>query len=173
MKVKLLILLLILTATITFSQTMPVISGETISNKKVNIPGDLKGKYSLLCFASSQKAQADLESWLEPVYLKFIAKTGLMDDMYDINIFFIPVLTGTNISFATSMKNKFKENTQEDMQSHVLLCRENGKDVLESLNMQKSDVPYFLLLDKETKIIYRTSGPYTEEKFDAIDELIE
>ena len=90
MKVKLLIFLLILTATITFSQTMPVISGETISNKKVNIPGDLKGKYSLLCFASSQKAQADLESWLEPVYIKFIAKTGLMDDMYDLNIFFIP-----------------------------------------------------------------------------------
>ena len=173
MKIKFLIPILILTTTVAFSQLLPVISGETINNKKVNIPGDLKGKYSLLCFASSQKAQADLESWLDPVYQKFIAKTGLMDDMYDLNIYFIPVLTGTNISFATSMKKKFKENTQEDLQSHVLFCKENGKDVLEALNMQKSDVPYFLLLDKETKIIYRTSGKYTEEKFDAMDDMIE
>lgn len=144
-----------------------------MNDKPVTLPDDLKGKFSLLCFASSQKAQPDLESWLDPIYQKFIAKSGLMDDMYDVNVYFIPVLTGTNLGFATSMKNKFKANTQEDLREHVIFCKEDGKDILASLNMQKTDVPYFLLLDKNANVIYRTEGKFTSEKFDTIDDLIE
>ena len=135
MKVSLFLVLIFFLIRTSFSQTIPEINGETGDNDRIKIPQDLKGKYSLLCFASSQKAQTDLESWLDPVYQKYIAKTGLMDDMYDVNIYFIPIL--------------------------------------KELKMEKSEVPYFLLLDKDTKIIYRTSGSYNEEKFDAIDDLIQ
>ena len=135
MKVSLFLVLIFFLIRTSFSQTIPEINGETGDNDRIKIPQDLKGKYSLLCFASSQKAQTDLKSWLDPVYQKFIAKTGLMDDMYDVNIYFIPIL--------------------------------------KELKMEKSEVPYFLLLDKDTKIIYRTSGSYNEEKFDAIDDLIQ
>jgi hypothetical protein len=172
MKILITIFVAVITAT-SFAQTFPDIKAETVDNKTVSIPVDLKGKYSLLCFASSQKAQPDLESWLDPVYQKFIAKTGIMDDMFDVNVYFIPVLTGTNISFAASVKKKFKENTQQDLQSHVLFCTENGKEVIKSIDMNDTSIPYFFLLDKENKIIYKTKGHYTEEKFDAIDELIE
>ena len=167
------LILLAFSVTSTIAQTLPDIKVETADNKNVSIPQDLKGKYSLICFASSQKAQSDLESWLDPVYQKFIAKTGIMDDMYDVNVYFIPILTGTNISFASSVKKKFRENTQEDLQSHVLFCTENGKEIIHSINMNDTSVPYFFLLNKENKIIYKTTGHYTEEKFDAIDELIE
>jgi len=155
------------------AQTIALIKGETTGNKQLTLPNDLKGKYSLLGFASTMKAQDDLITWLDPVYQKFIAKTGLMDDLYDVNILFIPVLTGTNVSFATSMKKKFRENAQEDLQDHVLFCKEDGKEILAHLNMSDRNTPYFLLLDKDAKIIYRTSGKFTEEKFDAIDDLIE
>lgn len=169
---KLLILLLLLSAG-TNAQTLPLIKGETTGNKQLTLPDDLKGKYSLLGFASTMKAQDELISWLDPVYQKFIAKTGLMDDLYDVNILFIPILTGTNVSFATSMKKKFRENAQEDLQDHVLFCKEDGKEILAQLNMTDRNTPYFLLLDKDSKIIYRTSGRFTEDKFDAIDDLIE
>lgn len=173
MKILGLLFTLLFTVELTYSQTLPEIKGETGDNRNITIPKELRGKYSLLCFASSTKAQKDLESWLDPVYQKYIAKTGIMDDMYDVNVFFVPILTGSNLQFAATMKKKFKENTQADLQPHVLFCSEDGKDILTSLDMQKSDVPYFLLLDKDAKIIYRTTGGYTEEKFDAIDDLIE
>jgi hypothetical protein len=173
MKITFLSVLLFLFLNTIYGQSLPEISGETVDNKTIKIPGELKGKFSLLCFASSQKAEADLESWLDPVYQKFIAKTGLMDDMYDVNVYFIPVLTGTNVSFAASMKKKFKENSQADLHSHVLFCKENGKEILAALDMQKSEVPHFFLLDKDAKVVYRTSGRFTEDKFDKIDELIE
>jgi hypothetical protein len=152
---------------------LPPIQAETADNKTVSLPADLQGKYSLLAFASSMKAQDELETWLDPVYQKFIAKTGLMDDMYDVHVFFIPILTGTNVSFATSMKKKFRESAQADLQNHVLFCREDGKDILDLLKMHDRNVPYFILLDKEGNIIYRTSGRFSDEKFDAIDDLIE
>lgn len=156
-----------------YAQQFPEISGATIENKNVNLPADLKGKYSLLCFASSQKAESDLESWLDPVYQKFIAKTGIMDDMYDVNVYFVPVLTGTNLAFASSMKKKFKESAQEDLRPHVLFCDKDGKDLINKLNMERNEIPYFFLLNKEGQIVYRTNGRFTDEKFDAIDELIE
>jgi hypothetical protein len=155
------------------SQTIPVIKSETISKKDITIPADLKGKFSLLCFASSQKAQPDLESWLEPVYQKFVAKTGIMDDMYDVNVFFIPVLTGTNLTFKASIKRKFDENVQSDLKEHVIFCTENSKQVLASLNIQDDDVPYLFLLDKDGNVIYKTSGKYSDEKFEKIDDLLE
>jgi hypothetical protein len=155
------------------AQVLPEVNGETIENRNMTFPRDLKGKYSLLCFASSQKAENDLESWMDPVYQKFIAKTGIMDDMYDVNVFFVPVLTGTNLAFAATIKKKFKEAAQDDLKSHVLFCNNDGKELIKKLSMNKSDVPYFVLLDKEGNIIYRTMGHYTDEKFDAIDELIE
>ena len=171
---KYIILLLIISFPILLpAQTIPVINGITAENKPIKIPQDLKGKYSLLCFASSLKAQADLESWLDPIYQKFIAKTGLMDDAYDINLFFIPIVTTSNAAFANSMKKKFKENTQTDLLPNILFCQGNEEEILKQLNMLKSDIPHFILLDENANIIYRTSGKYTEEKFDAIDELIE
>ncbi len=173
MKFTILTIITLACAAFAEAQTLPDIKAETAENKVVNIPKDIVGKYTFLCFASSQKAQPDLESWLEPVYQKFIAKTGIMDDMFDVNVFFIPILTGTNISFAASMKKKFRENTQEDLQSHVLFCTENGKDIISSINMDDTSIPYFFLLDKDAKIIYKTNGKFTDEKFDAIDELIQ
>ncbi|HQW21934.1 MAG TPA: hypothetical protein PLI47_01440 [Bacteroidia bacterium] len=155
------------------SQVIEKISGKTIDQQHVTLPEDVKGKYTLLCFASSTKAQKDLESWLDPVYQKFIAKTGLMDDMYDVNVFFIPLVRGGNEIFAEKMKSKFRETAQADLKPHVIFSESNTEQLLSALSMTRTEVPYLFLLDKEAKIIYRTNGAYTEEKFDTIDDLIE
>jgi hypothetical protein len=173
MKYSLILFAFLVSGRFTQAQEMPEIDGETVDNASVKIPSDLRGKYSLLCFASSMKAQSDLESWLDPVYQKFIAKTGLMDDLYDVNVFFIPVLTGTNITFAATMRKKFRENAQEDLKPHVLFCNNQGSKILSALNIEKSEAPHLYLLDKEGRVLYKTSGKYTEEKFDQIDDLIE
>jgi predicted transcriptional regulator len=92
--------------------------------------------------------------------------------MYDVNVFFVPILTGTNVTFSASIKKKFKEAAQDDLKSHVLICDEDGKQIIEQLKMDHSEVPYFFLLDPQGKIIYQTNGHFTDEKFDKIDDLI-
>lgn len=155
------------------AQTIPVTETVTSDNKKIMLPADLIGKYSLLCFATSNKAQTDLESWMDPVYQKFIAKTGIMDDAFDVNVFFIPILKGTNAIFAESFKRKIAESAQADLKPHVLFCKSNSNQIAAVMNITQSEIAYLFLLDKTGKIIYKTTGPYTEEKWDAIDDKIQ
>ena len=71
-----------------------------------------------------------------------------------------------------SFKRKVRE-AQADLQPHVLFVSGNGDQLVTSLHMTQSDIPYIFLLDKEGKIIYKTTGPYTEKKWDDLDDLIE
>jgi 5-dehydro-2-deoxygluconokinase len=41
------------------------------------------------------------------------------------------------------------------------------------LDFEKKDIPYFFVLDKDGKIIFATSGSYSESKLDQIEEVIE
>ncbi|MBP6403585.1 MAG: hypothetical protein KA281_10360, partial [Bacteroidia bacterium] len=65
------------------------------------------------------------------------------------------------------------ENAQQDLWPHILFCENDLSAVQSALNMTKDNVPYFFLLDKSGQIVYRTSGAYTEEKFDAMDDKVE
>ena len=173
MKFKAAFIFAILISGIGKAQTIPTFSGETLENKQVTIPGDTKGKYAFLCFASSMKAQKDLESWMDPVYNKFIAKTGVMDAFFDVQVFFIPVFSGSNASMQETVKKKFGETAQDDVRGNVLFCKGDLTEVTTALHIQNENSPYFFLLDPEGKIIYRTSGTFSEKKFDEIDEMIE
>lgn len=73
----------------------PELTGETLSEEVLTIPTDTRGKYTLVGLASSEKAEEFLRGWYEPVYNKFIAKTGMFDDMFDVNVFFVPMFSGS------------------------------------------------------------------------------
>ena len=155
------------------AQIVPSFTGETLKNKTISIPEDTRGNYTFICFATSTKAQRELETWMDPVYNKFIAKTGVMDELYDVNIYFIPVFRGADAAMMETVKRRFNESAQEDVKGHVLFCKGDLSQVTEALGINDDHTPYFFLLNSEGKIIYQTSGIYSEEKFDAIDELIE
>lgn len=160
-------------AQIGIAQIIPSFTGETLENKQVTIPNDTKGRYAFLCFASSMKAQKDLEGWMDPVYNKFIAKTGVMDAFFDVQVFFIPVFSGSNAAMQETVRKKFGETAQDDVRANVLFCKSDLTEVTTALHIQNENVPYFFLLDTEGKIIYRTSGAFSDKKFDEIDEMIE
>jgi hypothetical protein len=153
------------------AQSITPVACESLNKIPVTIPNDTKGKFTLICIASSTKAQQELEGWLDPLYQKFIAKSGLMDDAFDVNLYFIPVITGTQV-FAEKVKAKFNENTQLDIKPHILFVTGDNKQALNSFSVPQDNSPHFLLLDTEGKIVYRTQGAFTEEKLDAIDDLI-
>ncbi len=156
-----------------YGQTIPSFSGTTAEDKTVRIPEVSKGKYVLICFASSKKAQADLESWLNPVYNRYIAKTGFMDDMFDVDVFFVPIFGGAEGAMQETIKRRFIETAQKDVWPHLVFAEKGLKETLLPLKMENESVPYFYFLDKSGKIVYRTSGAFSEEKFDAIDDLVE
>jgi ATP10 protein len=176
---KALILSLVLLATIVNAQiegkTFPDMVAETVEDKKVNLPMDTKGKYTLLGLAYSKKSEDELNSWFQPVFETFIQKTtGLMSGMgYDVNVYFIPMFTGVNTAAEGTAKKKAAKNIDPQLLPYVLFYKGKLEPYKESLDFQHKDVPYFFVLDPQGKIIYATSGKYTEEKLEEIESKIE
>jgi hypothetical protein len=154
----------------------PDMEAETVEDKKVSLPRDVKGKYTLLGLAYSKKSEDELNSWFNPVFSKFIQKAngGLMAGMgYDVNVYFVPMFTGVNAAATGTAKKKAIKNVDPQLLPYILFYKGELKTYKEALDFEKKDIPYFFVLDPEGKIVYATSGKYSEEKMDAVEEHIE
>jgi hypothetical protein len=153
----------------------PSMEAETMEDKKLLIPADTKGKYTLVGLAYSKKSEDDLNGWFSPVYNKFVRKaSGLLEGMgYDVNVFFVPMFTGINAAAAGTAKKKALKNIDPILFPHILFYKGELKPYKDALDFEKRDIPYFFVLDPEGKIVFATSGPFTEDKLDEVEESIE
>ncbi|MGI8893807.1 MAG: hypothetical protein ACR2GN_10165 [Bacteroidia bacterium] len=154
-------------------KTFPAISGEILATEKfINIPEDTKGKYTLIAMAYSKGAEKDLETWLQPSFDKFIAKTGMWDAAMDVNLYFIPMFTGVNKATAGTARKKIKEKTDKQLLPHILFYVGELETYRDELDFEKRDTPYFFVIDKNGKIVHAVSGAYSEQKMEAIEDII-
>ena len=156
-------------------KVFPGMEAETVEDKVVSLPNDIKGKFTLLGLAYSKKSEDELNSWFEPVFYKFIQKTtGLMAGFgYDVNVYFIPMFTGINAAATGTAKRKALKNIDPQLLPYILFYKGELKKYKDELDFEKKDIPYFFVLDKEGKIIFATSGAYSESKMDQVEEVIE
>ena len=105
----------------------PNMDAETAEDKKVTLPNDVKGKYTLLGLAYSKKAEDELNTWFSPVYEKFVRKAqkgGLFEDMgYDVNVYFIPMFTGVNAAATGTAKKKAIKNVDPELLPRILFYK--------------------------------------------------
>jgi hypothetical protein len=153
----------------------PAMEAETVEDKKVMLPTDAKGKYTLIGLAYSKKSEDDLNGWFSPVYNKFVRKAkGMLEGMgYDVNVYFVPMFTGVNAAATGTAKKKALKNIDPILLPYILFYRGELKPYKEALDFEKRDIPYFFVLDPEGKIVFATSGAFTEDKLDQVEESIE
>ncbi|HNB62514.1 MAG TPA: hypothetical protein PLC60_07965 [Saprospiraceae bacterium] len=156
-------------------KSFPYMTAETVEDKSVNLPDDVKGKYTLLGLAYSRKSEDDLRTWFEPVYSKFVQKTtGVMSGMgYDVNVYFVPMFTGINAAATGTAKRKALKNTDPQLLPLILFYKGELKTYKEALDFERRDVPYFFVLDPQGKIVFATSGAFSENKMDQVEAVIE
>lgn len=151
----------------------PQISGETLDDQILTVPDDARGKYTLVALASSEKAEEVLRTWYEPVYNHFIIKTGMFDDQFDVNVYFIPMFDeGQGIAKNKVMKSIRKESESDELFSYVLFYQGEKDPYEKQLKMRNDNTPYIFLLDPDGEIAYATSGNFEQGKMDAIDEVM-
>ncbi len=153
----------------------PDMEAETVEDKKVMLPLDTKGKYTLVGLAYSKKSEDDLNSWFSPVYNKFVRKTkGMLEGMgYDVNVYFVPMFTGVNAAATGTAKKKALKNIDPVLLPYILFYKGELKTYKEALDFEKRDIPYFFVLDPNGKIVFATSGSFTEDKLDDVEDSIE
>ena len=157
-------------------KVFPNMEAETVEDKKVKLPADVAGKYTLIGLAYSKKSEDELNSWFQPVFEKFVQKSNsslFSSFTYDVNVYFVPMFTGVNAAATGTAKRKAMKNIDPQLLPYILFYRGELKPYKEALDFEKKDIPYFFVLDPKGKIVYATSGKYTAEKMDAVEEKIE
>lgn len=149
----------------------PDIQGKSLSGKHIKLPGDSKDKFCLIGFAFSEKAEAALSGWAEPIYNKFIAKTGMMDDLFDVQVYFIPLISDNKL-IQEKVINQFKNNTDQELYPHVLFFEGDSRAMKSSLKIDDKELAHVFLIDPGGKIVYSDSGKFNDQKLEKIDDLI-
>ena len=157
-------------------EMFPKMEAESLTNKFVNLPKDIKGKYSLVGLAYAKKAEEDLKGWFEPAYNQFIYKNpnpGPFDFSFDINCYFIPMFTGAKRPAYKKVMNKMKKTISDRFLPNVLFYKGTIKEYKEALKFDGKDLPYFFVLDPDGKIVYATSGRYTQQKMQEVTDAVD
>lgn len=169
-------LIFLLTFSSTAQKAFPELSGKTLTDKKITIPGNTKGKFTLIGMAYSKKAEENLNTWFNPMYTTFLQKSTnslFPTTDYDVNLYFVPMITGIAQGASGKIEDKMKKNIDKELLPYVLLYEGEVKTYKDNLNMTEKDEPYFFVLDPDGKVLYNTAGAYSEKKMDQILEIIE
>lgn len=152
--------------------SFPSLEAETSDGTKVTLPRSNGARWTLVGIAYSQKASPLLEEWYEPAYLRFIAKHGLFAGGYDVDVYFVPLFTGVNKAAYEPSMRKFRKSASPEIVDHVLFSKAELEPIKAALGMTDKDIPYFFLLDAQGKVVHRTQGGFTDEKLEAIEDLL-
>ncbi len=151
----------------------PSLVGETLSGQAVELPSQHTSKPTIVGMAYSKKAEDDLKSWYQPMYDTFILKRGMFDAMYDVQLFMVPMFTGMKkAAYETAIK-KMREEHRKDLFPHILFYKGELEPYATDLKMSDKTLPYLFILDAQGKIVYHTSGAFTEKKKEAIESALE
>jgi hypothetical protein len=83
------------------------------------------------------------------------------------------MFTGINAAATGTAKKKAIKNIDPQLLPYILFYKGELKTYKEALDFERRDIPYFFVLDPEGKIVYATSGAYTEKKMDEVEESIQ
>lgn len=150
--------------------TFPPLKGETLKGNTVELPQGASGKRTVLGLAYGQKAGNLLEAWMEPAYLRLVAKHGLFAGSYDANVWFVPMFVGVNKAAYEPTLKKFRKSADPEVADHVLFFQGELEPFEAVLGLRDRDIPYFFVLDEQGRIIHRTSGAFHLDKLDTIEE---
>jgi len=152
--------------------TFPYLECTDLHSKEVLLPNDIKGKFSIIVLAASQKAESDLQSWMIPLFNDFIAdnsKNMFATESYDVNTYFLPVFSGVTKAAANNIKKKMLKGLDPLLQSHVLIYKGSANKLFQTLELNKKQA-VLLVLNNNGVIVNKISGGYTEDKMDKIKE---
>jgi hypothetical protein len=167
---------LILSFSISAQTTFPAMECTSLEGKKIALPMDNNGKITVLGLAFSQKAEKDLSTWFQPAYTNFIEKPDpnavIPMDSYDVNCYFVPVFSGVLQAAAGKAEKKMKEGLDQSLKSNVLVFKGKADEIKKTLSIDKTDSPWIFVVDANGKVLYSTSGAFSEAKLEAIEKIL-
>ncbi|WP_044202633.1 hypothetical protein [Flammeovirga sp. OC4] len=157
-------------------QQFPTMQAETLTDKTITLPSAGKGKVTLIGVSYSKKSQANLETWMQPIYDVFInpPKSDLFGSTsYDVNMYFVALARGIAKTAEKSIKGSMKKKIDKKLQPNIAIVMGEVKQHKKKLKLGDKEDPYFYILSPEGKILHITYGKYSPSKMSAIESAVE
>lgn len=151
--------------------SFPSVTTETIQGETVNVPAAFEGSFVLIGVGTGKKAEDDLRTWQAPIYNKFIAKTGLMDGMYHVEVCFLPLFTGAMKMAKNQVVQKLREINEKLVLDYVYIYSGEREPFID-LGIKDKKQPYFYLLNPKGEVVWKGVGAFKQAYFDRIEEIL-
>ncbi len=150
---------------------LPSMQMEDLNGAAIEMPAAFEGKFALIGLATTKKAEDELRTWQVPVYNKFVAKTGMMDEMFKVEVYFVPVFTGANKAAKSQVVKKLRENNEKIVKDHLLIYS-GEKDSLNKLGVDDKKTPYFYLVDEMGIVRWSAEGAFRQKYLEEIESVL-
>ncbi len=145
-------------------EPFPSVSGQSLDEQTINLPGDLGGKPAVLLVAYKQRTQFDVDRWL----------MGFLQAGTDVQLLELPTIKGLVPSLASGWIDDGMRGgiPKEDWSVVVTLYGNSAKPIVELTGNENGQNTRVIVIDGEGRIIWFDDTGYAARKVLAIGELI-
>jgi hypothetical protein len=123
----------------------PLVTGETLEQKTVNIPADFKGDATLLLIGYKQNSQFDIDRWL----------IGLDVTETQVNVYEIPTIQGLFPKmFSTVINNGMRAGIPKPLWKGVITVYEDGETIQKFTGNENPNNARVVLLDDKGSVLF-------------------
>jgi hypothetical protein len=135
--------------------SIPNIQGETLSGKKVSLPGDLGSQSALLIIGFTHGSQAQTKAWGLRVHDRFPTwSIAVLED--------VPRLVRGMVS------HSIKNSIPKDQYDRFLLVYHGEQQLKEAAAFDRPDDAYLLVIDSTGTVRWRGHGPVSDAALEEI-----
>ncbi len=151
-----------LSAQQTQQATFPSITSYKLDKDKITIPGELQGQIDLLLLSFKPEQQNDIDSWMP-------AAQALQHLNFQFRYYQLPVAEKENFIFrwweTSSMRS---DQTDPEALHWIVPIWVDRRKFFQDLAIPNEKQVVVLLVDRQGKVLWRSSGPLTPDKRTAL-----
>jgi hypothetical protein len=145
----------------------PEVTGTNLLRQKITLPHELQGNLNILLVAFLQRHQALVDSW--------IPSLSQLEQSYPKVLFYeLPVIQKLNFLSQTFINEGMRAGIpNRDTRQKTITLYLDKPAFRNALGIPNEDTIWVLLVDRSGNVLWRTAGPYTPEKGDALGSAVQ
>ncbi len=136
----------------------PPVTSYSLDKQKVALPGELEGETNLLLVSFKEEQQSDIDSWLP-------AAQALQHTNFQFRYYQLPVAERENFIFRWWESSSMRSDQSDPETWHwIIPLWVDRKKFFEDLTIPNDKEVVVLLIDRQGRIQWRSTGPMTPDK---------
>jgi hypothetical protein len=128
------------------------------------------GKPAVIFVQTNSSDDKVLQSWVDPLVQKFINKSGVLDALFESELYFLAFLNSAEALVLEKSRNKLQKELPDEMRGRCYYTLESS-ETLENVVLNGAG-SYIVVVDALGTILGTVQGDYTEQKMELIEDLL-